>query len=129
MIDVAAALIWDGDNRFLICQRPENKSRGLLWEFVGGKTEPGESLEDALVRECREELDVTVIPRSIFTQLIHEYPDITIRLTLFNASIVEGIPKLLEHHDMKWIYPSQIPDFDFCPADTDILKMLMQQSL
>lgn len=129
MVDVAAALIWDGDSRFLICQRPENKARGLLWEFVGGKTEPGESLEDALVRECREELDVTVIPRSIFTQLIHEYPDITIRLTLFNASIVEGIPKLLEHHDMKWIYPSQIPDFDFCPADTDILKMLMQQSL
>ena len=129
MVDVAAALIWDGDGRFLICQRPENKTRGLLWEFVGGKTEPGESLENALVRECREELDVTVMPISIFTQLIHEYPDITIRLTLFNASIVEGIPKLLEHRDMKWIYPSQIPEFDFCPADTDILKMLMQQSL
>lgn len=128
MVDVAAALIWDEDGRFLICQRPAHKARGLLWEFVGGKTEPGESLEETLVRECREELDVTVHPKSIFTQLIHEYPDITIRLTLFNASITEGIPKLLEHHDMKWIHPAQIPEFDFCPADVDILKMLMQQA-
>lgn len=127
MVDVAAALIWDDDGRFLICQRPANKARGLLWEFVGGKKEPGESLEDALIRECREELDITVRPQSVYVQLVHEYPDITIRLTLFNASILEGTPRLLEHNDLKWIYPSQIPDFEFCPADTDILKMLMMQ--
>lgn len=129
MIDVAAALIWDEEGRFLICQRPAHKSRGLLWEFVGGKVEPGETLEDALIRECREELDVAVLPGSIFTKLVHEYPDITIRLTLFNATIVDGTPKLLEHHDLKWIYPSQIPLFQFCPADTDILKMLIQLPL
>lgn len=128
MVDVAAALIWDEDGRFLICQRPAHKARGLLWEFVGGKSEPGESLEEALIRECQEELDVTVSPKSVFTQLIHEYPDITIRLTLYNAAITDGVPKLIEHHDMKWIYPSQIPEFDFCPADTDILEMLLQQS-
>ena len=95
MVDVAAALIWDGEGRFLICQRPAHKPRGLLWEFVGGKAEPGETLEDALVRECREELDITVKSHSVFTQLIHEYPDITIRLTLFNASITSGVPKML----------------------------------
>ena len=127
MVDVAAALIWDDDGRFLICQRPAHKARGLLWEVVGGKAEHGESLEDALVRECREELAVTVMPDSIFTQLIHEYPDITIRLTLFNAKITDGIPQMLEHHDIKWIFPSQIPEFDFCPADTDILNMLMNR--
>ena len=127
MVDVAAALIWDDDGRFLICQRPAHKARGLLWEFVGGKAEHGESLEDALVRECREELAVTVMPDSIFTQLIHDYPDITIRLTLFNAKITDGIPQMLEHHDIKWIFPSQIPEFDFCPADTDILNMLMSR--
>ena len=127
MVDVAAALIWDDDGRFLICQRSANKVRGLLWEFVGGKTEPGETLEQALIRECREELDIAIKPQSVFVQLTHEYPDITIRLTLFNASILEGTPRLLEHNDMKWIYPSQIPNFDFCPADTDILKMLMTQ--
>ena len=121
MTDVVAALIWEND-RFMICQRPAHKARGLLWEFVGGKTEPGETL----VRECREELDITVAVGDIFTQVIHEYPDIHIRLTLFHCTIAEGTPKLLEHHDLKWILPSQIPDFDFCPADKDILALIQK---
>ena len=123
MTDVVAALIWDQD-KFMICQRPAHKARGLLWEFVGGKTEPGESMEEALVRECREELDITVEVGDIFTQVIHEYPDILIRLTLFNCTIAHGIPKLLEHHDLKWITPAQIPAFEFCPADKDILALI-----
>ena len=126
MTDVVAALIWDQD-KFMICQRPAHKARGLLWEFVGGKTEPGESMEDALIRECQEELDITVAVGDIFTQVIHEYPDIHIRLTLFNCTIAEGAPKLLEHHDLKWITPAQIPQFDFCPADEDILKMIQER--
>lgn len=128
MTEVAAALIWNEAGQFLICQRPAHKARGLLWEFVGGKAEKGESLKDALIRECQEELGVTVEPRSIFIQLIHEYPDIKIRLTLFNSTITSGKPKLLEHNDMRWIYPSEIPNYDFCPADEDILKMLMKSS-
>ena len=126
MTDVVAALIWDQD-KFMICQRPAHKARGLLWEFVGGKTEPGESMEDALIRECQEELDITVAVGNIFTQVIHEYPDIHIHLTLFNCTIAEGTPKLLEHHDLKWITPAQIPLFDFCPADEDILKMIQER--
>ena len=125
MTDVVAALIWK-ENRFLICQRPAHKARGLLWEFVGGKVEPGESMKDALIRECREELDITVGVQDIFTQVIHEYPDILIRLTLFHCTIEEGTPKLLEHEDLKWITPSQIPEFDFCPADTDILALIQK---
>lgn len=128
MVDVAAALIWDEQGRFLICQRPAHKARGLMWEFVGGKAEPGEKLEDTLIRECREELDATVKPTSVYVQLVHEYPDITIRLTLFNAMITQGQPKMLEHNDIRWIFPSQIPDFEFCPADKDILKMLLAQN-
>ena len=128
MVDVAAALIWDEQGRFLICQRPAHKARGLMWEFVGGKAEPGEALEDTLIRECREELDVTVKPTSVYVQLVHEYPDITIRLTLFNAVITDGQPRMLEHNDIRWIFPSQIPDFTFCPADKDILKMLLAQN-
>ncbi len=123
MTDVVAALIWDGP-RFMICQRPANKARGLLWEFVGGKTEPGETMAEALIRECREELDITVSVGDIFTQVIHEYPDIHIRLTLFHCTIAAGEPKLLEHHDLKWILPSEIPSFDFCPADRDILTLI-----
>lgn len=123
MTDVVAALIWDND-RFMICQRPAHKARGLLWEFVGGKTEPGETKEQALIRECREELGVTVEVGTVFMELIHEYPDITIRLTLFNASIAEGTPQLLEHNDIRWIRPSEIPEYDFCPVDTEILQRL-----
>ncbi len=123
MTEVVAALIWDGD-RFMICQRPAHKARGLLWEFVGGKVEPGESREEALVRECREELDITVAVRNIFTEVTHVYPDITIHLTLFNASIAEGTPRLLEHNDLQWIRPSEIQNFPFCPADKEILQKL-----
>ena len=121
--DVVAALIWE-ENRFMICQRPAHKARGLLWEFVGGKVEENESMEDALIRECREELDITISVGDLFTQVVHEYPDIHIRLSLFNCTISEGTPKLLEHNDLKWITPAQIPDFDFCPADKDILALI-----
>lgn len=126
LTDVVAALIWDGP-RFMICQRPAHKARALLWEFVGGKTEAGETMEDALIRECREELDITVAVGDIFTQVIHEYPDIHIRLTLFNCTIADGTPKLLEHNDLKWILPGEIPDFDFCPADKDILALIQSK--
>ena len=127
LTDVVAALIWDGP-RFMICQRPAHKARALLWEFVGGKTEAGETMEDALIRECHEELDITVAVGNIFTQVIHEYPDIHIRLTLFNCTIADGTPKLLEHNDLTWILPSEIPDFDFCPADKDMLALIQSKS-
>ena len=123
MRDVVAALIWRGD-RFMICQRPANKARGLLWEFVGGKTEPGETLQEALIRECREELDILVAPADIFMELDHIYPDISIHLTLFNCTIAEGEPRLLEHNDLNWIRTSEIDDYEFCPADADILEVL-----
>ena len=121
--EVVAALIWDGD-RFLICQRPAHKARGLLWEFVGGKVEPGESREAALIRECREELDITLSVGDVFMEVDHVYPDITVHLVLFHATIAAGTPKMLEHNDIRWIHPSQIPEFDFCPADEEILKKL-----
>ena len=126
MIDVVAALIWKGD-RFLACQRPAHKARGLLWEFVGGKVEPGETLEAALVRECQEELDITVAPRDVFMEVIHEYPDLTVHLTLFNATIVDGEPQKIEHNDIQWITPSEIQNYEFCPADEEILKEITRR--
>ena len=126
MVKVVAALIWDGD-KFLACQRPAHKKRGLLWEFVGGKVEPGESPEEALVRECREELDVEVEVGEVFMDLVHEYPDITVNLVLFNAKIAAGEPKMLEHNDIKWMHPSEIPGYEFCPADKDILAEIMKK--
>ena len=124
--DVVAALIWRGD-RFMICQRPAHKARGLLWEFVGGKTEPGETRQQALIRECREELDVTVSVGDIFMEVDHVYPDLTVHLTLFHAVIPEGEPKRLEHNDIRWITTAQIDDYPFCPADAEILKKLKEE--
>ena len=124
MVEVVAALIWDND-KFMICQRPENKSRALLWEFVGGKVEPGETKEQALIRECKEELDVTLSVGEIFMDVIHQYPDINVHLTLFNATISEGVPKKLEHNDIKWITVSEINNYEFCPADKEILEKLL----
>ena len=125
MTQVVAALIWEGE-RFLACQRPAHKARGLLWEFVGGKVEPGETKEEALIRECREELGVTIEVGEVFMEVDHVYPDLTVHLTLFQAKIVAGTPQKLEHHDIRWITPQEIDSYAFCPADTDILKRLQE---
>ncbi|MCM1438477.1 MAG: (deoxy)nucleoside triphosphate pyrophosphohydrolase [Roseburia sp.] len=125
-IQVVAAVIRRGD-KFLICQRPANKARGLLWEFVGGKVERGETKEQALIRECKEELAITVEPHGIFTEVTHAYPDVTIRLTLFNCAILRGQPQLLEHNAMEWITKDEIPNYDFCPADKEILEKLNEK--
>ncbi len=124
--EVVAALIWD-EGKFLICQRPAHKARGLLWEFVGGKVEPGESKEQALIRECREELGITVEVANEFMEVVHEYPDIMVHLTLFHAAIRQGRPRLLEHNDLKWITPAEIPEYEFCPADVEILGEIQRQ--
>lgn len=127
-IEVVAALIWRGSS-FLICQRPAHKARGLLWEFVGGKIESGESGEEALIRECREELGITVAPANVFTEVTHEYPDLTVHLTLYNTTIANGEPKLLEHNALAWITPCEIPHYDFCPADEMILQEIIRRHL
>lgn len=110
--EVVAALIWNSDN-FMICQRPAHKDRGLLWEFVGGKVEPGETKEQALIRECQEELAITLSVGDVFTEVVHEYPDISIRLTLFNATIADGIPQKLEHNDIRWITVDKNDQYSF----------------
>ncbi len=128
IVEVVAALIRDKD-RFLICQRPANKARGLLWEFVGGKVERGETRQQALIRECREELAITVSPHDVYMEITHEYPDIKVRLTLFNCSILRGQLQLLEHNDAKWITPSETVNYKFCPADEGILKKIRRDAL
>lgn len=124
--EVVAALIWDGD-KFMICQRPAHKARGLLWEFVGGKVEPGETKKQALIRECYEELAVTVSVGTVFMDVLHEYPDLTVHLTLFNSTIAEGTPQMLEHNDIRWITVDEISDYEFCPADEEILRKIINE--
>ena len=125
MVEVVASLIWD-DDKFMICQRPAHKSRGLLWEYVGGKVEQDETKEQALIRECKEELGIILSVGDVFMDVIHEYPDLTVHLTLFNATIAEGEPQKLEHNDIKWITPNEIPNYEFCPADEEILNKIVK---
>ncbi len=127
MVQVAAALIWRAD-RFMICQRPVTKTRALQWEFVGGKAEKGETLRQTLIRECMEEIGVEVEVDDVFAEVDHVYPDITIHLTLFNARLKDGDePKMLEHNDIRFILPSEIPQYDFCPADKEILEKIAEE--
>ena len=126
MVEVVAALIRRG-GKFLICQRPAHKARGLLWEFVGGKVEPGETGGQALIRECREELGVTISVGEVFMDVVHEYPDLSVHLTLYSALIAEGEPQLLEHNDIRWITPREAADYEFCPADVEILKEIQRR--
>ena len=124
--EVVAALIWQRE-RFLICQRPTQKARALQWEFAGGKVEPGETKEQALIRECQEELGVTLSVGNEFMEVVHSYPDITIHLTVFNAVIVRGNPQKLEHNDLRWICPGEAFQFEFCPADRVILEKIIKE--
>lgn len=126
MLEVVAALIWK-DEHFLACQRPAHKARGLLWEFAGGKVEPGETKEQALIRECKEELGVTPEVGQVFLEVTHAYPDLTVHLTLFQAKIASGTLQKLEHEDLRWITVDEIDQYDFCPADQVILEHLKNQ--
>lgn len=123
MTEVVAALIWDKDE-FLICQRSASKARALLWEFVGGKVEQGETKEQALIRECQEELNITLSVGDVFMEVEHVYPDITINLTLFHATIAKGVPQKIEHNDIRWITTNEIVQYEFCPADAEILRKI-----
>ena len=123
---VVAALIWRED-KILICRRPANKARALLWEFPGGKVEAGETKQQALVRECREELGITVVPGSVYYEVTHTYPDITIHLTLFNCT-AKGEPQQLEHSELAWVLPKNVTAYDFCPADKAIVAKIAAQA-
>lgn len=127
-IEVVAALIWKGE-RFLACQRPPEKARGLLWEFVGGKVETGESGLEALVRECREELGVELEVGDAFMDVTHAYPDLTVHLTLYACTLAQGEPKKLEHHDIRWIRVEEMDDLEFCPADQVFCREIKKRYL
>ena len=123
IVNVVGAFV-QRDGKILICRRPKNKAQALLWEFAGGKIEVGESKQDALVRECFEELDVTISVGEELCTVTYDYPEITVNLTVFFASILSGEPRCLEHEAIRWITPDQIDDFEFCPADVEIIEKI-----
>ena len=122
-VEVVAALIWRGD-RFLACQRPAHKARGLLWEFVGGKVEPGETKEEALVRECREELGIAVSVGGLCVRIVHQYPDREVGLSFFYAMAEDEVPENRVHEELRWAEPEELARLPFCPADTELAASL-----
>ena len=125
MMEVTAAVIWQG-GKFLICQRPREKYCGLLWEFPGGKVELGETAEECIVRECREELGVTLKVHGEFYDTVQEHPDRMVHLHFFNAEIASGELTPLEHNAVAWVIQAETAGYEFCPADA---KMLWENEL
>lgn len=123
MIEVTAAVIHN-DGKLLICQRPKGKSCELLWEFPGGKIEPGETAEQCIVRECQEELGVTLQVIRKLTEITHHYPDRTVHLQFFIAEIESGDLKMKEHNAFAWITPEEKGAYNFCPADEKMLSCI-----
>lgn len=128
MIEVVAALIVQ-DGKFMICQRPLQKSCPLEWEFPGGKIEQGETPEQALVRECQEELGITVDVGEAYTDTYCDYPDKNVHLTLYRCTIKEGLPLLLEHHDFTWVTAADMAKYTFIPGDIQIVEKLQKENL
>lgn len=127
-IEVVAALLCQ-DDHFLICRRPAHKARAGLYEFPGGKVEPGETPNEALQRECLEELSIMADIGCPVADVCHSYPDLTIHLTLYAATIPSGEPQAIEHDDLQWITADQLDNYSFCPADVafhDAIRNLMK---
>ena len=125
IIEVVGAIIRDGD-RYLVGQRAANKAQGGLWEFMGGKIESGETPEQALARECREELALEIENEHIIDSVVHEYPEKTIRLTLISCSPKSGsIPKALEHQQIRWVTRAEMDAIDFAPADRELIERMI----
>jgi 8-oxo-dGTP diphosphatase len=127
LIVVGAAIIRDG--HVLAAQRAEPRALRGRWEFPGGKTEPGEDPADGLVRECREELGVTVRPLGQIGDDV-PLPELSERLSrsavlrLLRAELLEGRPRALEHLAVHWVARDQLRELDWMPADTPFLEML-----
>ena len=127
IIEVVGAIIKDG-GKYLVGQRAAHKTQGGLWEFMGGKIEPGETPDEALARECREELALEIEGARIIDSVIHEYPEKTIRLTLLECRPKAGsVPQALEHQAIRWVTPEEMHGMPFCPADAELIENLFKE--
>jgi 8-oxo-dGTP diphosphatase len=126
VILVAAVALVDRDGRVLITQRPPDKSMSGLWEFPGGKVEPGETPEAAVVREMHEELGITIKPACLspLTFASHDYEDFHLLMPLFVCRVWEGFATAREGQELKWVPPTKLHDYPMPPADKPLVAML-----
>jgi 8-oxo-dGTP diphosphatase len=128
MKEVSAAIIIE-NKKVLICRRGEGGSCGNLWEFPGGKRESGETLEQCLVRECREELGISIKTEGVYHTTTFLYPEYTVILTFFHARIIDGQPKAIVHNEIRWVSLNELLHYNFCPADEEIIRLLQKAIL
>ena len=126
MINVVAAVITDENNKILITQRNFRKLQGGLWEFPGGKIESGETKEEAIIREIKEELDINIRAEQYIDEKTFNYPEISINLIAIKCSIIDGNIVLKEHEDAKWVNKSEFKNYNFAPADEFIINTLLE---
>ena len=125
VVQVAAGLIVR-EGRYLIARRKAGTHLGGLWEFPGGKREPGESLEDCLHRELREELGIDVTPPVHFRVIRHEYPEKTVELHFFRCAVSQGEAEALDCEEVRWVAPGELSDYEFPPADHPLIEALQE---
>ena len=123
MIEVAAAII-EKQGKILIGKRRSSGSCAGLWEFPGGKQEPGETLPEALRRECREELGIAVSVGGLCVRIVHQYPDREVGLSFFYAMAEDEVPENRVHEELRWAEPEELARLPFCPADTELAVSL-----
>lgn len=120
-IQVVACVIERG-GEFLITKRLKTSHLGHCWEFPGGKVEPGESLAQCAIRECREEIGVEIKPLKLIQDLRHDYPEKSVHLYFVLSIILSGEPKAIECADWRWVQPRQFSDFEFPEGDKKIIQ-------
>ncbi len=126
-IEVVAAII-ASEGKVFATQRGYGHFKGK-WEFPGGKVEPGESLEDALVREIHEELNTQISPEYLLDTIVYEYPDFHMTMHCFMCRVVSGNLELLEHSDARWVDAQSIAELDWLPSDEGLLQKLVEQKI
>lgn len=126
MLNVVAAILKNNDNNILIAKRQQGKSMAGLWEFPGGKIEKGETSEEALIRELKEEMDIDIAIDNYFGENVHSHDTITIKLIAFQGSIVKGNIKLSVHDECRWVSIEELKNFNFAPADIYFVDKLME---
>ena len=126
LVLVAAVVLVDADGRVLLAQRPEGKAMAGLWEFPGGKVDPGETPEAALIRELAEELGIDVAASCLapFTFASHAYPDFHLLMPLYVCRKWTGIPTPREGQHLAWVRPARLADYPMPPADKPLLALL-----
>lgn len=126
-IEVAAAIIENEQGQILIARRKPGKSQGGLWEFPGGKLEPGESPEACLIRELQEEMWIEIVPYELFGINEHDYGNVRIKLIAYRAKYSHGEIRLTDHDDYRWVERRELRDYEWAPADVGFVEGLCER--